>query len=155
MNWKRYAFTILVFVCVSTSIATGQTSQQATPQQKIAALEKEVQSLKAQIAALRAQSNRKWSPDAQSRSDRSSSHIENRPSKEEIYSCTQSSGQFVSSDIVTVEFANTITSQGSSGQPGAGTKLFPVKISFVGGYVEKGLIYRDPFGKVQCQRMQD
>ena len=126
---------------------------------RCSALEKEVQTLKAELAALRAQIQRGGSTQTPVGSvDRDHGA---RPSEAEIRACvaaapTQIGGTygFISGQI---EFGAVITSQGGTLEMGMGapkgTSIFPIRINEADrGMVWEFWAFKDSFGTLKCYR---
>jgi hypothetical protein len=134
-------------VCLAVSVAHGQApkpvpaqkSLEVPLQQRVAALEKEVQNLKAELAALRAQVQRSGltQPPVASAVDRDHGA---RPSEAEIRTCVAAvveHGRTYGQDnggIAQLEFGTTITSQGGATELMLGTpkdtSIFPTRAPF-------------------------
>jgi hypothetical protein len=120
-----------------------------------------VQSLKADLAALRAQIQQGGSAQAPVGSGSGSKPDGARPSETEIRACvaaapTQTDGTygFISGQI---EFGTVITSQGGMMELGMGapkgTSIFPIRIHENGGFVWEFWAFKDSFGKLKCVRI--
>lgn len=156
-----------VVVCLAVSLAHGQApkpspaqqSLEVSLQQRVAALEKEVQNLKGELAALRAQIQRSGSTQTPVVSGSGSIPNGARPSQAEIQACVNASsyGDF---PILQLEFGTPITSQGGlmelAMDAPKGTIIFPTKIHFAerpGFYsVWTTWVFRDSFGTLQCKK---
>jgi hypothetical protein len=173
MAWTiRVLTSSAVVVCLAVLVAHGQApkpgpaqkSLEVPLQQRVAALEKEVQSLKAELAPLRAQIQRSGSTQAPVASGSGPRPDGTRPSEAEIHTCvaaartqTDSTYGSVYGGVLQFEFGTTITSQGGTmelamGAP-KGTSIFPTKIHFAGNYVFDFWVFKDSFGTLKCFRM--
>lgn len=158
----------LVAVCLIASVAAGQTvkpasTQQLTElQQRVAAIEKEVQRLKGDVAALRTQIQSGVSPQSPTSSGGSSGTNGTRPSIAEIQNCINASSDKSLRGygaMIAPQFGATTTSQGgmlelSMGAP-KGATIYPVRFHFEGNYNRTLWLFRDSFGKLQCKRAAD
>jgi hypothetical protein len=173
MSWTiRVLTSSAVVVLLAVLVAHGQAPKAAPAQkslevplqQRVAALEKEVQSLKAELAALRAQIQRSGSTQNPLASGGGSRPDGARPSEAEIRTCvaatrTQTDSTYgnVYGGVLQIEFGTTITSQGGTmelamGAP-KGTSIFPTKIHFAENYVFTFWALKDSFGTLKCSRM--
>lgn len=159
-----------VVVCLAVIVANGQAPKpgpaqkllEVPLQQRVAALEKEVQSLKAELAALRAQIQRSGSTQTPAASGSGSGPKGARPSEAEIRACvaaapTQTGSNYgIYGGVLQIEFGTTITSQGGTmelamGAP-KGTSIFPTKIHFDHDVFDFWAL-KDSFGTLKCYRM--
>lgn len=136
----------------------AQNAPEVTLQQRVAALEKEVQSLKAELAALRTQIQQSGSTQVPvvSASGKPNGLL---PSLAEIQACVNASEELRGNgQILQLEFGTPIISQGgmmelSYGAP-KGTTIFTTKIHF-DHFVPKTWVFKDSFGTLQCKRVGD
>jgi hypothetical protein len=161
-----------VVVCLAVLVANGQApkpgpaqkSLEVPLQQRVAALEKEVQSLKAELAALRALIQRSGSTQNPLASGSGSRPDGARPSEAEIRTCVVDAyleseaiprgGNF---GVFQLEFGTTFTSQGgmtelARGAP-KGTSIFPTRMQ-LGSRVVDFWVFKDSFGTLKCKRIQ-
>lgn len=173
MRWAiRVLTSSAVVVCLAVLVAHGQAPKpgpaqkplEVPLQQRVGALEKEVQSLKAELAALRAQIQRSGSTQTPVASGSGSRPDGARPSETEIRTCVAAGktatgtpyGRFYG-DVLQIEFGTTTTSQGgmmelAMGAP-KGTSMFPTKIHFSGNDVIDFWVFKDSFGTLKCRPM--
>jgi len=167
MRWTiRLLTRSAVGVCLAVSVAHGrapkpgpaQKSLEVPLQQRVAVLEKEVQSLKAEMAAIRAQIQRSGSTQTPVASGSGSRPDGARPSETEIRTCVADHNFSSYGAIQQIEFGATTTSQGgmmelAMGAP-KGTSMFPTKIHFAQNYVFKFWAFKDSFGTLKCHPME-
>jgi len=168
MRWTIRLFTsLVVVVCLAVLSAYGQApkagpaqqSLEVPLQQRVAALEKEVQGLKAELAALRDQIQRSGLTQAPAASGGGSRPDGARPSETEIRNCVAAARSDTGSTYGqlgvlrgVMEFGTTITSQGGLAEPPKGTSIFPVRFHAPDKYMWDFWAFKDSFGKLTCVR---
>jgi hypothetical protein len=163
----------VVVVCLAVLVVNGQApkpgpaqkSLEVPLQERVAALEKEVESLKAELAALRAQIQPSGSTRTPVASGSGSRPDGARPSQADILSCVVDA-YFESEaiprgssfgDFRQLEFGTTFTSQGgmielARGAP-KGTSIFPTRMQLSSRAVDFW-VFKDSFGTLKCSRVK-